>query len=137
MTRGLAIPEGELEFRFSRSGGPGGQNVNRRSTRVELVFDVASSPSLGPRQRDRIMRALASRIDAEGRLRVVAAEERSQAQNRARAVERFRALLAEALKARRPRRPTAPSRAARARRLEGKRRRAAVKRLRRAPAPEE
>src|SRR5215831_5154962 len=75
VSRTVVIPLGELELRFSRSGGPGGQNVNTRSTRVEVVFDVANSPSLGPRQRARLLARLAGRLDADGNLRVVASEE--------------------------------------------------------------
>src|ERR1700716_739043 len=82
VSRTVVIPLGELELRFSRSGGPGGQNVNTRSTRVEVVFDVAGSPSLGPRQRARLLSKLAGRLDSDGKLRIVASEERSQAQNR-------------------------------------------------------
>lgn len=131
VNRGLTIPAGELRFRFSRSGGPGGQNVNRRDTRVELMFDVAGSPSLGPRQRARIMRKLSSRIDAEGRLRIVADDERTQGRNRALAADRLRDLLAEALRPDPPpRRKTRPSRSAKERRLEDKRVRSRRKRER-------
>src|SRR5438445_2622835 len=98
VSRTVVIPLGELEMRFSRSGGPGGQNVNTRSTRVEVVFDVAASPSLGPRQRARLLEKLGGRLDASGRLRVVAADERSQAQNRELALERLRDTLRDALR---------------------------------------
>lgn len=118
-------------MRFSRSGGPGGQNVNTRSTRVEVVFDVAGSPSLGPRQRARIMDKLGSRLDTDGKLRVVASEERSQAQNRELALGRLRDLLAEALRPDPPpRRPTRPSKGAVERRLASKRARGQIKRER-------
>jgi len=117
----LAIPLSEVRFRFARSGGPGGQNVNKRETQVELIFDVAGSPTLGPRQRERILRKLASRIDAEGRLRLVATEERTQGRNREVAIERLRGLLAEALKPDPPkRRASRPSKAAVQRRLDDK-----------------
>jgi ribosome-associated protein len=133
----MDIPDSELTFRFSRSGGPGGQNVNRRDTRVELLFDVASSPSLSDRQRARIMERLATRIDSHGILRVVSSAERSQAANRARATERFRELVAGALKRDpAPRVPTRPSRAASERRLSEKRARARVKRARARHLPE-
>ncbi|HMC08305.1 MAG TPA: alternative ribosome rescue aminoacyl-tRNA hydrolase ArfB [Actinomycetota bacterium] len=129
VSRGLVIPSGELELRFSRSGGPGGQNVNTRDTRVEVVFDVAGSPSLGPRQRARVIDRLGGRLDAEGRLRVVASEERSQAQNRELAVNRLRDLLAEALRPDpSPRRPTRPTKASAQRRLAAKRARGRLKR---------
>src|SRR5438270_13013512 len=71
VTNSVSIPNDEITLRFSRSGGPGGQNVNRRETRVELVFDVASSPSLGPRQRVRAMERLRNRLDSRGKLRIV------------------------------------------------------------------
>src|SRR2546425_1255346 len=105
ISRTVVVPYGELEFRFSRSGGPGGQNVNTRDTRVEVVFDVARSPSLGPRQRARLTERLGGRLDTEGRLRVVASEERSQAQNRDLAVNRLPDLLPAARPP--PRRPPA------------------------------
>ena len=119
-----AIPPGELEWRFSPSGGPGGQHANRSSTRVEVRFDIESSPSLGPRQRDRLIARLGPVV------RVVADDERSQVRNRALALERLRERLADALRVERPRRPTKPSRAAGERRLETKRRRSETKRSR-------
>jgi ribosome-associated protein len=129
ITSGCHIPTNELSFRFSRSGGPGGQNVNRRETRVELVFDVAASPSLGPRQRARAMERLRKRLDSRGQLHVVASEARTQAENRDIAVERFRKLMAEALRPPPPtRRPTKPSAAAKKRRLDAKTRRSRLKR---------
>src|SRR5437763_7202012 len=131
VSRTVVIPLGELDLRFSRSGGPGGQNVNPRSTRVEVVFDVAGSPSLGPRQRARLLSKLAGRLDAAGTLRVVASEERSQAQNRELALGRLRDLLAEALRPDPPaRRPTKPSQGATERRLADKRARSRIKRER-------
>ncbi len=126
--RGIAIPLSEVAVRFSRSGGPGGQNVNRRATRVEVVFDLANSPSLTESQRRRAMRALRSRVDAQGRVRVVAQGERSQAQNRAAAIESLRRLLSSALRPPPPPRvPTKPTAGARERRLAGKRVRAKIK----------
>jgi ribosome-associated protein len=137
VTSSVVVPADEIRVRFSRSGGPGGQNVNTRDTRVEVVFDVASSSALGPRQRARVLDRLASRLDAEGRLRVVAAEERSQARNRELAVDRLRALLADALRPDPPaRRPTRPSKGAEERRLAAKRARSRIKQTR-APATEE
>jgi ribosome-associated protein len=135
VTRSVTIPASELRFRFSPSGGPGGQHANRSSTRAELRWHVAGSSALGPRQKTRVLRALAGRIGADGELRVVADERRSQAQNRAAAVERLRGLVASALAVPKRRRPTAPPRAAKERRLEQKRRRSERKRLRRAPTP--
>lgn len=132
------IPEHELELRFTRSGGPGGQHVNTSATRVELVFDLEGSPSLTDAEKSRARRRLRSRLDAEGRLRVVAQDERSQARNRVLARERLRELLRGALEPPpRPRRPTRPTAAATAERLEGKRRTATRKRARRPPDPGE
>jgi len=131
ITSSCVIPTAELRFRFSRSGGAGGQNVNKRDTRVELLFDVAGSPSLGPRQRERALRRLASRLDSEGVLHIVASEERTQGRNRDIAVERFRDVMKQALAADPPkRRPSRPSRAAKERRLSEKRLRARTKRER-------
>jgi ribosome-associated protein len=125
VTSSLAIPLSELQFRFSPSGGPGGQHANKVNTRVELRFDVARSPSLGPRQRARLI----DRIGPE--VRVVADDERSQRRNRELAVERFRARLADALHVEKPRRPTRPSRGAKERRLTEKRHLSERKRSRR------
>ena len=124
ITRSTAIPLDELEWRFSGSGGPGGQHANTSNTRVEVRFDVARSPSLSPRQRARLLDRLGPVV------RVVAADERSQARNRQLALDRLRARLAEALHVRRPRRPTAPTAGSRERRLAAKRRRSRVKQLR-------
>jgi len=121
----LAIPLSELQFRFSPSGGPGGQHANKVNTRVELRFDVAGSPSLGPRQRARLIDRLGPEV------RLVADAERSQLRNRQLAVERFRARMADALRIEKPRRPTRPSRGAKERRLTAKRRVSERKRARR------
>ena len=131
VTNSVVIPPDELRFRFSRSGGPGGQNVNTRDTRVELVFEPASSSALGPRQRARVLERLGSRVDSEGRVRVVAAEERSQARNRELALERLASLLAEALRPDPPaRRATRPSKGADQARLTSKRARSRLKQSR-------
>jgi ribosome-associated protein len=121
-----AIPLDELEWRFSGTGGPGGQHANTANTRVELVFDVGRSPSLGPRERALLLERLGPIV------RVVVSDTRSQARNRELALERLRERLAAALRRPRPRRPTAPSAAARRRRVESKRRRSELKRQRRA-----
>jgi ribosome-associated protein len=126
----LVIPASELSWRFSRSGGPGGQHANTADTRVEVRFDIAGSPSLGPRQRARLL----ERVGDE--LRVVAADERSQARNRQLALERLCERLAAALRVDRPRRPTKPTKASVQRRLEAKRRRSARKAQRRPPHAE-
>jgi ribosome-associated protein len=120
----------ELEWRTSRSGGPGGQHANTADTRVEVRFDVARSRSLGPRQRARLLERLGPVV------RVVASDSRSQARNRELALERLRSKLAAALRVERPRQATRPSRAARAARVESKRRRSDVKRKRRPPRGE-
>jgi ribosome-associated protein len=130
VTRSCSIPLSELEWRFSGPGGPGGQHANTSNTRVEVRFDVASSPSLGPRQRSRLLQRLGPVV------RAVASDERSQARNRRIALDRLAARLAEALRVDRPRVPTAPSRAAARRRVEHKRRRGELKRLRRPPRTE-
>jgi ribosome-associated protein len=126
VTGTCAIPLDELEWRFSGTGGPGGQHANTANTRVELVFDVGRSPSLGPRERALLLERLGPVV------RVVVSDTRSQARNRELALERLRERLAAALRRPRPRRPTAPSAAARRRRVESKRRRSELKRQRRA-----
>ena len=131
ITPALRIPRSELGFRFSRSGGKGGQNVNKVETRVELLFDVAHSPSLSENQRKRLLENLSSHLDGEGMLRLVATEARSQYANRQSAVDRFERLLRHALRPRKPRKPTRPSRAARERRLAGKKEHARKKAARR------
>ncbi len=129
------LPPSELEFRATRSGGPGGQHVNTSSTRVELVFDLANSPTLTDAERDRARRRLRTRLDAEGRLRVVAQDERSQYRNRRLATERFCELMRAALAPPPPpRRPSRPTRAATEERLESKRRNTVRKRMRKPPA---
>lgn len=130
VSRSLAIDSDELEWRFSASGGPGGQHANRSNTKVELRFDVARSASLGPRQRERLLARLGPIV------RVVVDEERSQGRNRAIALDRLRQRLAEALRVEKTRRRTEPTKAAAERRLEQKRRRSASKRER-AWRPEE
>jgi ribosome-associated protein len=133
---GLSIPVSELEFRVSRASGPGGQGVNTTDSRVELRFDLDASSALSDEQRQRLRSQLRGRIDAGGTLRVVAQNHRSQLLNRRDAIERFRALLAEALRPKTPRRPTRPSAAAVRRREAAKRHRTAIKQARRRPSPE-
>lgn len=130
----LAIPEHELTFTASRSSGPGGQHVNKVSSRVTLSFDVANSPSLSEAQRRRLLARLATRITKDGVLKLHCQQHRSQAANRAELVTRFVAVLRQALRTRRRRKPTAPTRAARERRLTEKRQRGEIKRGRRGPA---
>ena len=129
----LQLPVSELDFRASRSGGPGGQHVNTSSTRVEVWWDVGASPSLSEAQRQRLLSRLASRLDTAGRLRLVSSTSRSQLRNREDAIERLCQVVAGALAVPKPRKRTRPSRAAKAARVEAKRRRSAVKRDRRRP----
>ena len=126
----LVIPLAELQFRFSRSSGPGGQHVQKSSTRVELYFDVLGSPSLSEEQRSRLLSRLAGYIDTTGLLHLVAQSERSQLRNRQEVVERFQDLLRAALRRRRHRLATHPPGASREQRLRGKRERGQVKRRR-------
>jgi ribosome-associated protein len=133
----LRVPLAELEFRASRSGGPGGQHVNTSSTRVEVTWDVAGSPALSEEQRQRLLARLASRLDGTGRLRLVSSSTRSQLRNREDVTERLREVVAQALVVPKTRKRTRPPRAAKAARLESKRRRSATKRDRRPPRGEE
>jgi len=130
VSRSCTIAPDDLEWRFSGSGGPGGQHANTANTRVELRFDVESSRSLGPRQRARLLERLGPVV------RVVASDERSQARNRQLALERLGERLEAALRVERPRLPTAPTLASRQRRLDAKRRQSARKRDRRQPGSE-
>ena len=130
MNSRLALPLSEIELRFSRSSGPGGQHAQKTETRVEAVFDVEGSGSLSDAQK----RRLRARVGAV--VRAVAQDERSQARNRELALERLAAAVREALRVERKRRPTKPTAASRERRLGEKRRRGASKRLRRPPDPD-
>jgi ribosome-associated protein len=130
VSRSCRIPLSELRWRFSRSGGPGGQHANTADTRAEVIFDVVASPSLGPRQRERVLAKLGPEV------RAIAADERSQVRNRALALERLAARLADALKVETPRRPTKPTKGSKVRRVEAKRQRSETKRLRRSIDPD-
>jgi ribosome-associated protein len=127
VTRSVVLPRREIELRTSRSSGPGGQHAQKNETRVEATFDVEASEALSDTQKRRVV-AKAGPV-----LRAVAQDERSQLRNRERAVERLVEALREALRVERRRVPTSPTPASRERRLEGKRRRSDVKRLRRPP----
>jgi ribosome-associated protein len=127
---GVEIPVAEVELRASRSGGPGGQHANVTASRIEAVFDVEASASLGEEQKRRLMRRYGPRISA------VAQDARGQARNRELALRRLRSKLAAGLRERKRRRATKPSAAARGRRLERKRRRSQTKALRRRVDPE-
>jgi ribosome-associated protein len=133
VTPELRLPLSELEYRASRSGGPGGQHVNTSSTRIELWWDVAGSPSLSPEQRAQLLERLGPRLDSSGRLRLVSSSSRSQLRNRDDVTERLRSVVAAGLAVRKKRKATKPSRAAKQARLEAKRRRAAIKQRRRSP----
>lgn len=133
ITPELSIAESELSYRATRAGGPGGQHVNTSSTRIELWWNLAESPSLSEQQRAWLAKRLAARLDSEGWLRLVATGSRSQLQNRKAVTERFETLLAQAIAVPKKRKKTRPSRAARERRLAGKKKLSAKKELRRKP----
>lgn len=133
----LRIPRTELTYRASRAGGPGGQHVNKTATRIELWWHPASSASLSADQRAWLVARLRTRLDGEGWLRIVAANERSQLRNREAATRRFCAVVAAALRVPKLRRKTKPSKAAKAARLADKRRRADTKLGRRPVAPDD
>jgi ribosome-associated protein len=125
VTRSVVLPVSEIELRFSRSSGPGGQHAQKSETRVEALFDVEASAALTAAQKQRVQ-AKAGPV-----LRAIAQDERSQLRNRELAVERVVEQLRAALRVPRPRKPTRPSQAAKERRLDEKKRRGATKRLRR------
>jgi ribosome-associated protein len=131
VTETLQIPLSEVEFRFSPSRGPGGQHVNRAHTRVTLIFNVASSPSLDEPTREKLLQELSSRLDSHGVLQVTVQDSRSQNQNRQTAVARFAALLSEALIDRPERVPTKPSGEAKQKRLDEKKKQSQRKEERR------
>jgi ribosome-associated protein len=125
VTRSVVLPLSEIDLRFSRSSGPGGQHAQKSETRVEALLDVETTSALTEAQRRRVL-AKAGPV-----IRAIAQDERSQLRNRELAVERLVEHLRAALKVERPRRPTKPSKAAKARRVDDKKRRGEVKRLRR------
>jgi len=132
VTADLVVPESELSWRFSRSSGPGGQGVNTADSRVELSWDVAASIALTDGQRARILERLGGRMSG-GVLTVAASERRAQLRNRAAARSRLAALVADALASPAPRRATRPTAGSARRRIDAKKRRAGVKRMRRPP----
>jgi ribosome-associated protein len=128
------IPEDELEFRFFRSGGPGGQNVNKVSTAVQMRFDARNSPSLREPVRERLMKLAGSRLTLEGVILITAVRYRTQERNRADAIERLQELVDKASIAPTYRVPTRPTRASKERRLQAKSGRSAIKSGRGKPA---
>jgi ribosome-associated protein len=126
----VELPVAELRFRASRSSGPGGQNVNKLETRVELLFDVVHSPSLNNEQRDRVLRHLASRVDGEGVLHISSQRSRSQWENKQGTIEKLVSLLRDALKVRKKRIKTAPTRGSNETRVQRKKKHSQKKKLR-------
>ncbi len=134
----LVIPGAALDIRFSRSGGPGGQNVNKVETRAEVRFDLAGSPLLSAEERARATARLAPRLTKEGILAVLCDRTRHRERNLTEALDRLGEILRAALVPPKPRHPTRPTRGSRLRRVEDKRRRSAVKnRRRRGGVPDE
>lgn len=131
ITSEIVLAESEIEEKFVHATGPGGQNVNKVATAVQLRFDVAHSSALPQAVRERLLRLAAKRITAEGFLVIDAHRFRTQEQNREDARQRLIALIQKAAVAPKPRRPTKPTAASKERRLEGKRRQSQLKRLRR------
>jgi ribosome-associated protein len=130
LSHSLKIPSAELQFKTSRSGGPGGQNVNKLETRVEVLFDVVNSPSIPNHIRLRLLNKLTSQLDSSGILHVVAQDTRSQWKNKQLAIERLTDLLKSALIVRKKRIATKPTHTAREIRLRTKKARSQTKRLR-------
>jgi ribosome-associated protein len=131
VTRTLEIPADEIDLSFSTSSGPGGQNVNKSETRVNLTWNVKESRALGPRQRDRILKRLSNRINSSGRLHLSSSRYRSQWRNREDVTARLQELVADALRPAKRRVETSPTTASREKRLQAKRRRSQMKRARR------
>jgi ribosome-associated protein len=134
VAKNISLDESELQLRFVRSSGPGGQNVNKVSTAVQLRFDVGNSPSLPGDVRTRLIRIAGRRITQEGILIIEARQFRTQERNRDDAVQRLVELVRQATQKPKPRKKTKPSRASKEKRIEGKKQRGKVKQMRRASA---
>jgi len=130
ITSSVQIPLSELRFRTSRSSGPGGQNVNKLETRVELVFDVAGSPSVSEEEKNTLLAHLASRIDAKGILHISSQKSRSQWENKQLVIEKLVSLLHGALKVRRKRVKTSPTHSSKERRVQSKKKHGQKKTMR-------
>ena len=130
VTAKIALDEREIDEQFVRASGPGGQNVNKLSTAVQLRFDVRHSPSLPPEVRTRLERLAGARLTRDGVVVIIAQRHRTQGRNREDALERLLDLIRQAAVAPVKRRPTRPTKASRERRIEGKKRRSGIKQLR-------
>ena len=137
ITDRISLQDDELEFRFFRAGGPGGQNVNKVSTAVQMRFDARASPSLAADVRARLQRLAGSRLTQDGVIVITAQRFRSQERNRADAIERLAELITQAAHRPTVRRPTKPTKASKVRRLDGKTRRATVKSARGKPTADD
>jgi ribosome-associated protein len=130
ITPTLSIPLSEVQYRFVRSSGPGGQHVNKTSTQVELWFDVLQSSALTEAQRQRLLHKLKNLIDSAGVLQLSGQSERSQFQNKQQVTEKFKSLLIAALRVPKPRRPTRPTKASKEKRIASKKKQAQMKKAR-------
>lgn len=131
ITSRISLDEGEIEERFVRASGPGGQNVNKVATAVQLRFRITGSPSLPEPVRQRLVRVAGRRVDKSGVLTIEARRYRDQSRNREDAIERLLKLIRKAVETPEPRRPTKPTTASRQRRLDEKRKRGELKKSRR------